>query len=593
MQEDLPASDLHVFHPHVSTQNSVASALVAQLAELGIEEAFGVIGGAIGVLFDALEDSPIQIRHFRHESGAAFAAAEAHFASGKPTAVFSTTGPGILNALTGLTAARWEGAKVIALSGTTSAAQRGRWATQETSAYTIPQDSLYGPGALFDYATRIEHGAELPEVLRRLGNGISRPGGFVAHVGLPIGLQASVVDVPHKRSTVSISSPSISAEDAGRFVAAFAEAPFAIWVGFGARHAAPQIRSLAERTGAHVLCSPRAKGVFPEGHPLFVGVTGLGGHESAAEYMQQMQPAWTLVLGTRLGEATSFWDPDLLPTKGFVHVDIDPTVPGVAYPEVYTEGVQADIGLFLDALLEQLTVSQINRGRSLKAVPSYRSPSWRPAADPLERHTDTPTGLVRPQALMRAIQDRVVDRSSAVVMAESGNAFAWCNHYLRFDAPGRYRVSTLFGSMGHCAAGVVGAALARHGKAVAVVGDGSMLMNCEISTAVQYQVPAVWVVLNDAGYGMCESGQSVLGLASGQLSIPKVDFVALARAVGADGVHVRDEAALEAALDTALAAETPFVVDIAIDPSESSPLMERFESLLRQGSSKTVAGWDN
>ena len=154
---------------------TVVGALTDCLAGLGVERAFGVSGGAIALLFDALADSSIELNHFRHESGAAFAAAEAYFASGKPTVAFATTGPGLLNALTGITAARWDGAKVILLSGATSSAQRGRWATQETSPYTMPQDVFYTQGPIFDFAVRMEHAAEFPEVIRRLSAGLSRP----------------------------------------------------------------------------------------------------------------------------------------------------------------------------------------------------------------------------------------------------------------------------------------------------------------------------------------------------------------------------------------------------------------------------------
>ena len=193
---------------------------------------------------------------------------------------------------------------------------------------------------------------------------------------------------------------------------------------------------------------------------------------------------------------------------------------------------------------------------------------------------------------MEAIQRHVVDGSGALVMSESGNAFAWCNHYLRFETPGRYRVSTLFGSMGHTAAGVVGAALATGRKAVAVVGDGSMLMNSEVSTAAQYRAPAVWVVLNDAGYGMCRDGHRALGLTEANVGFPRVDFVDIARAVGADGLRVETEDLLDHALELALEAEGPFVVDVRVDPSEASPLLQRFDSLIQQGNSKNVAGWE-
>ncbi len=113
---------------------------------------------------------------------------------------------------------------------------------------------------------------------------------------------------------------------------------------------------------------------------------------------------------------------------------------------------------------------------------------------------------------MSVIQRVAIDTHDCLVMAESGNSFTWATHYLRFKEPGRYRVSTGVGSMGHFAAGVVGAALAGERTAIAIVGDGAMLMNNEINTAVKVGAPAVWVVLNDARYNMCEQGMAILGL---------------------------------------------------------------------------------
>ncbi|MCG8461252.1 MAG: thiamine pyrophosphate-dependent enzyme, partial [Holophagales bacterium] len=163
---------------------------------------------------------------------------------------------------------------------------------------------------------------------------------------------------------------------------------------------------------------------------------------------------------------------------------------------------------------------------------------------------------------------------------------------LRFSQPGRYRVSTLFGSMGHTATGVVGASLASGKKAVAVVGDGSMLMSSEISTAAQYGARAVWIVLNDAAYGMCRDGHQALGLTTEQTAIPRVDFVAWSRAMGAGGAKIDSEDMVEEVLEQAMGADGPFVVDVHIDPTEASPLLRRFESLIQQGNSKNVAGWE-
>ena len=567
--------------PSLSPDTTLVSAIVQSLHQLGVEKAFGVSGGAIALLFDALEESDIELHHFRHESGAAFSAAEGYFASGKPSLVFATTGPGILNALTGLTAARWDGAKVILVSGATSSAQRGRWATQETSSYTLPQDALYTKGPIFDFAIRLEHASEFPEVVKRLSLGLSRPGGFVGHVCLPMSLQSSRVDRPSSHPNNRQSAPTVSNRDIEMVARLLKPSRFAIWAGFGATSASPLVQELAERSGAKVFCSPRAKGIVPESHPLFVGVTGLGGHEAVTEYMIQERPSWVLVLGTRLGEATSFWDRDMEPTEGFIHVDIDPEVPGTAYPDARTLGIQAEIGYFTNELLDHFP----KRGASRMLGKRRR---WE---EPVTMRL-AGRSPVRPQVLMEAIQRHVVQGSEALVMSECGNSFAWCNHYLRFEEPARYRVSTLFGSMGHMTAGVVGAALARGGKAVAVVGDGSMLMNSEISTATQYNADAVWIVLNDSGYGMCRDGHQALGLTDQQVEFPRVDFVNLARSMGADGARVESEDMLDVALEEATRAEGPFVVDVHIDPNETSPLLRRFESLIKQGNAKNVAGWE-
>ncbi|MCP4594784.1 MAG: thiamine pyrophosphate-binding protein, partial [bacterium] len=325
------------------------------------------------------------------------------------------------------------------------------------------------------------------------------------------------------------------------------------------------------------------------------GVTGLGGHDTVTDYMVQQRPDWVLVLGTRLGEATSFWDNDLLPGRGFIQVDLDPEVFGTAYPNSNTIGIHAEIGHFLEALLPHFsekkgtpTDAVGKRGPQGAATNVVQMPvrRWRDENDSKRK------GPVSPRALMHAVQQHIVRGSDAVVMGECGNSFAWCNHYLRFSTPDRYRVSPRYGSMGHYAAGVVGAALARDGKAVAVLGDGSMLMNSEISTAVQYGAQAVWIILNNAGYGMCSDGHKALGLSVAETDIPEVDFVGLARAMGADGIHVESEDMLDGALGQALAADGPFVVDVRIDSEETSPLLKRFESLINQGSSRNIAGWE-
>ncbi|BCL36488.1 scytonemin biosynthesis protein ScyA [Nostoc sp. MS1] len=567
---------------------SVADAIVQMLVNLGVSSAFGVAGGAMASLWNALSNSALQVLNFRHEAGAAFAATEAYFANNHPTVVFTTAGPGITNALTGLFAARGEGAKVILLSACTSSPQRGRWAIQETSSYTLPSGGMFTPGVLFNYAITVESAAQLPQIFRKLALGLAQPGGFVAHISIPTGVQTSLVEgISWPELNVAAYQVTARKEKIAKSAELLFSEPFAIWVGFGARHAAEEIRQLAERTGAAVFCSPRGKGIFPEDHPQFVGVTGLGGDASVITYMEEQTPARTLVLGTRLGEPTSFWSPTMIPAQGFVHVDIDPEVPGVAYPHANTFSIQADIKTYLQDLLQYLP--ETPRSGNLSLPPGNLSLP-RPQLDPIPDGADYP---VRPEALMAAIQKIIVEGSDAIVLAECGNSFTWSTHCLRFNEANRYRVSTGVGAMGHAATGVVGAAQARNGKAVAIVGDGAMLMNNEISTAVKYKIPAIWIVLNDARYNMCYQGMKVLGMKGADAEIPPANFAMIARGMGADGIAVMNESDLETALQQAIAAEGPFVVDVIIDADRPAPSGGRNKSLAAQGVKSTTNGNGN
>jgi acetolactate synthase-1/2/3 large subunit len=108
-------------------------------------------------------------------------------------------------------------------------------------------------------------------------------------------------------------------------------------------------------------------------------------------------------------------------------------------------------------------------------------------------------------------------------------------------------------------------------------------MQNEINTAVRYGVKAVWIVLNDSQYGMIEQGMRGLKMSPVETEIPTVDFVALARSLGADGVAVKRESELNAALQRALRAEGPFVVDVTIDRRELAPMGRRVSNLIAQG----------
>ena len=263
--DDMPAT--------AQAPTTVADGLAASLRSMGVSHALGVCGGAQALLWAAFSKH-LNVLHFRHECGAAFAATEAHFVSGRPVVVFTTTGPGITNVLTGTLAARSEGAKLILVTAYQSAPFRGRGGIQETSSYTMPTSAMFEAGAWFDDAVVLETPDQLPQVLRRIAAGLQRAGGYVAHISIPNAVQGAPLAqvLPHlavQHATSSFSSrPGVNRAAVTRCIDMLTAEPFAIWAGFGARGAAQALRKLAERTGAPVMCSPRAKGVFPEDHPL-------------------------------------------------------------------------------------------------------------------------------------------------------------------------------------------------------------------------------------------------------------------------------------------------------------------------------------
>lgn len=566
----IDTSELLGFVVEESTQ--LGDRLATALADLGVESAFGIVGGGIAPMSDALNRSHIRVVHSRHEAGAAFAAVEASLASGKPSVVFTTTGPGITNALTGLFVARREGAKVILISGATAAPVRDRWVLQESAPHAM-LGGMYSAGPLFHYATILEHSDQLNTVISRLAAGMRRPHGFVAHLGIPTPLQSEKLPRPTRRVDPSELrlDRSLDPDDVDKCVELLLSHRVMIWTGFGARSSSSSVLKLAERLQAPVISSPRGKGVFPEEHPLYMGVTGFGGHLEAAEAVREHQPEHILVLGTRLGELTSGWDRALVPTKGFIHVDIDPEVPGLAYPDVPTFGIQAELETFLKAVLMRLPAD-------LQRDPCPMAGLARPEPVMPNRR-----GLVRPQLLMDRLQRVVVEETEAMVFADAGNSFAWTINHLRFARAGRFRVNMGWGSMGHGATGPLGAALHHADKAVTVLGDGAMLMNCEVSTAVQYGLPVVWIVINDSQYGMVEHGMRSAGYQPVETAIPRTDFAEFGRSMGADGVRVEREADLEEALRLAMEATGPFIVDVVVDPDVCAPVASRLNQLKEQG----------
>ena len=555
--------------PQIDNHSTISNAIAIGLRRLGIEEVFTIVGGGIAPLAHALQACKFKIRHFRHEGGAAFAAVEASIASGKPVAVCVTTGPGLFNSLTGIAAGRADGGRILLLSGSTSPAMRGKGAVQETSPETLPTE-LFAPGSLFHFARLVADASEFPLIFSRLEGGFQRSGGFVAHLSLPLSLQ-SLPGQPFPAPDVKTYEARASSDAIHDVISLLRGRRFGVWAGYGATQASKELRQLVERTGCSVIATPRAKGVFPENDEHYIGVSGTGAHPSIMQYMQDYAPEYFLVLGSRLGEVTSFWSSAMVPKHGLIHVDIDETAFGAAFPTAKTIGIRAEIRSFLRDLLNALPPDfgqQPSHSFSLPRMPQL---------------TPRPERNVRTPFLFQEVQRIIIDGHDCPIMAESGNSFAWANHALRFTSPCRYRTSAAFGSMGHFVTGVVGAALVRNDKVVVVAGDGAMLMNNEINTAVTYRAKAVWIILNDARFGLTEHGMQALNLTPVETQIAKTNFAMFAESQGAKGIVVEKESELAAALQMAMRSPDPFVVDVRVDLADCAPMLAlRIASLNKQ-----------
>ncbi len=556
---------------HVGEQ-SVSQEIVQWLERIGVRCAFGVSGGAMANNWIALSHSEkIKTIHCRHEGGAAFAAVEHYFATGNPGLVFVTTGPGIANALNGLYAAKAEGAKVILLSAYTSPHRRGKNTIQESSSWTMPSSGILEVSPLFDFATLLESPLQLQSTLIKLGNLLAYRKSVVAHLCIPTGVQGQTSPSLEFKSNALCDS--LPAENVMKeIVAKLSTESFVVIVGHGVREATEELAEFIKISNALVISTPRGKGLFSEKNSRYLGMSGLAGFGSIREHFLEKKPKRLLVLGSKLGEGSTLYSEDLLPEIEIIHVDYNEEVFGVTFPQRPTVGVKSSIAPFLR--------SMISLWPELKsASASHTSQKCLVSLPHLSADSNI---LIRPQFVMQCLQEVFIDEApeDCVVWGEPGNSLLWSAHYLRLRPGRQYRTSLLWGSMGHATAGILGACTSKQ-RGIAVVGDGAMLMNNEINTAVQHGIPAIWIVLNDSSYNMCHQGLQALKAEGPDASISPTNFSLFAESMGAVGIRVEKESHLLEAMRFVAKKKIAAVIDIVIDPKIQAPSDARNHGLAR------------
>jgi len=548
------------------------------LVQQKVPYVFGVCGHGILGLLDGLFDRRDEIKAIsvHHESAAGFMA-EAYFRiTQKPAATYTSCGPGSANLILAIAAAFSDSSAMLNITGNVPTGQWNRGPFQETGRY-FQGDFV---NVLRPYVKRSFQPTRadmLPLALRQafalMTNG--RPG--PVHIDVPLNVFVEPVDEkaadrdkdwPLTEYSRPVASPA-AVEQALRLLRG-AERPVIV-AGHGVElsNAEPELLAFAEAFRIPVATTPFGKGVFDPRHPLSLGTTGRNGSYPANAACRNADVI--LALGTRFDDrATSAWLPGFtynIPPSKLIHVDIDPTEIGRNFrPEM---GIVSDAKLMLQQLLAAPSAA-IHHDAWLERIAGWRK-RWEAAVVPPRTSDAIP---IRPE---RAVADlRRVVPEDGIVLCDVGLHHNWLVAEYEAWKPRTFLQTWGFASMGFAVAGSVGAKLAAPDKpVVALCGDGAFMMNnTAVLTAVEYQIPVVWVVWNNIGYCSIRNQQSgyfgkgreiAVSFTDPSGNLFSADYAMLARSMGAEGHTVEKPADLAPQLEAAIRSGRPTVLDVRID----------------------------
>ena len=561
--------------------------IVDYLIQNDVPYAFGLCGhGNIGFI-DALHQRQGDIKTIstHHESVAGFMADVYYRVSGQPTATFTSCGPGSANMPIALGNAFLDSVPFLAVTGNVPTSQFNRGAFQEL--YRHHQADF--PSTVRAYCKRVyqpTRGEQMPHTIREAWKTMvtGRPGPVVIDVPFDIFKEDTGSAAPDARAWVDGISCKAGADPAGVEKAAKllmeAERPV-IFVGSGCRfgEASRRLLELAETFQIPVAASASGLGALPAEHELALGLVARNGMYQANQATRQADVI--LAMGVRFDDRTSSsWIPgysfSIPPTK-LIHVDIDQEEIGRNYPvEV---GLMADTTTFLGQLLAALQDRERGANAARKSwlaqIEGWRS-EWDAFIAPGFKDPASP---INPQRAAREIDLAMPE--DGILVSDIGIHHNWLIQYCKPKRPDSLIGCMGFGPMGFGVAGVLGAKLAApDSPCVAVVGDGAFFMhNTVLGTAVEYNIPVVWVVWNNYAYA------SIRGLERGYLGGRELatdfkhpetgqpynpDFAAMARSCGVEGMSIDRPEDLGGAIRHAIATNRPFVIDANIS-AEANP----------------------
>jgi acetolactate synthase I/II/III large subunit len=529
------------------------------LHSAGVRVAFTVPGESFLGLLDALGPAGIRVVATRHEGGAAFMAEAYGQLTGRPAAALGTRAVGAANLAIGIHTARADSTPMFALIGQVPRIVRGREGFQEA-------DLAGSIGRLASFAIEVDDPARLPaamaEATRQALGG--RPG--PALVAIP----EDVLDEPMPagaevghvvRNKPPDPDPDLVRTAIRRITAA--KHPL-ILAGAGvlrARSTADLVR-LAEILEVPVVASWRRADVFPNEHPLYLGMAGYAAPASLRERMAAADEL--LVVGCRLNEPTSM--DYAIPGDGqrWTHVDIEPRTAraGLRAPDL---AIPADARTFL-RVAARLLAGSVHDKDSLdvrRAANLADRAAWEAATVVDGGAWDGPG--VHPGRIVATL-GRVLP-PEAILTTDAGNFAGWLARGYRFQRPGTFLGPTS-GAMGYALPAAIAAALVHHERPViGVTGDGGFGMTmAELETAVRERCRIVLIVFDNRRYGTIRMHQAIRGTGVGVATeLGPIDIAKIAEGFGARGVRVEEDDGFEAALRDALGADGPTVIHLPLD----------------------------
>ncbi len=543
---------------HAIAARSGGQILVDQLLLHGVEQLFCVPGESFLAVLDALHDAPIAVTVCRQEGGAAMMAEAQGKLTGRPGVCFVTRGPGATNAAAGVHIAQQDSTPLLLFVGQVARSALGREAFQELD---------YGAvfGSMAKWVVQVDDPARLPELVSRAFHVASsgRPGPVV--IALPEDMLtelAVVADALPYAVTETFPGAGQLAELHQRL--AQAQRPFVILGGSRwSQEAVQQFTGFAQRYALPVACSFRRQMLFSAEHPCYAGDLGLGVNP---KLLARIRASDLLILvGGRLSE---------VPSQGYELLDI-PT------PQQTLLHVHADADelgkLYRAAQSIHATPRAFAQALSTSAPPApvaWATETAQAHADYLRWSDPAPIRIPGPLQMGEVMQHlREVLPADTIFCNGAGNFATWVHRFWPFRAWASQLAPTS-GSMGYgLPAGVGAKRMWPQREVVVFAGDGDFLMHGqEFATAVQYGLPILVVLLDNAMYGTIRMHQEreYPGRVSGtQLKNP--DFCAYAIAFGGHGERVVNTEAFAPALARARASGKPAILHCLLDPQAITP----------------------